>query len=285
MGPDIRSIFERCQRRFPTIDLPVADYAARLQQVRQDTPASGLHEEDLFLATACARGDRIAWEHFADEFLPALRRLAVQACRNPAEAEDLAQELVRNLMADTRKIAGYNGRGSLMSWLRVAVSRAAIDRFRQNRKQVSLEEVQAEDGTARDPHLRLSVPADAGQGLDDRWGRVMTDILSAEIRALPARDRLLLGLYYVEGVPLRSIAAHFGVHESTVSRWIDGLRHGLRKRVERGFRVRHGLRPGEVDALWEAAARESDHKIREAIGSHGAVCASQAATGRDVGGK
>jgi RNA polymerase sigma-70 factor, ECF subfamily len=278
MSPDIRGIYERCQKRFPTLDLPFADYATRFGEVLKSSHVVSLHDEDLFLAMACARGDRIAWEHFADEFLPALQRFALQACRSTPEGEDLAQELFRSLMADSRKIAGYDGRGSLLSWLRVAVSRAAIDRFRRGQRQVPLEEAEE----AADANPALSVPPQAGQDLDERWGAIMVDILVAEIRRLPARDRLLLGIYYVEGVPLRGVAAHFGVHESTASRWMDGLRHRLRKGVEREFRVRHGMRSTEVDALWEAAAREPDHRLRDAMGSQGAVCASG---GADPGGK
>ncbi len=269
MGPDIRNTFDRCRKRYPRVDLPLADYAARLQQVLREPHASGIHEEDLFLAMGCARGDRGAWDHFAGEFLPALKRFALQACRNPDQAEDLAQELVRNLMADGRKLAGFDGRGSLLAWLRVAVARSAIDRFRQGRRNVSLEEVAEAGGAVQGEGL--SVPADAGRQLDERWGRILSELLAAEIRGLPGRDRLLLGLYYVENVPLHGIAAQFGVHESTVSRWLEGLRNGLRKRVEREFRVRHGLGPREVEGLWELSARAPELWLQESLGSPGAA--------------
>ncbi len=283
MGQDIHHIFERCRKRYPGVELPLADYATRLQEVTRE--ASGIHEEDLFLAIACARGNHVAWDRFANECLPSLKHFALQACRNPDQAEDLAQEVVSSLMADSRKLTGYDGRGSLMAWLRVAVARAAIDRFRQGRKQVSLEEI-AEDGRADDPRIGLTVPADAGQRLDERWGVILSELLAAEIRGLPARDRLLLGLYYVENVPLHRIAAQFGVHESTASRWMEGLRQGLRRRVEREFRVRHGLSPREVDALWEIAAQDPGGlRIQEALSSPGAVCASDAGPGGDPRGK
>ena len=56
-----------------------------------------LHHQDLFLALACALGDRIAWEFFADEFMPLLKRFAGQACRGSDVAQDLAQEMISSL--------------------------------------------------------------------------------------------------------------------------------------------------------------------------------------------
>jgi RNA polymerase sigma-70 factor len=262
MAPEMREAFERCVRRYPTIDLPFEAFAARVQQIQNETGGAPAHYEDLYLAIACARGDRIAWECFADQYLAALRRMAVQACRNPAVGEDVAQDLVRALMEDRHKLASYNGSGSLSAWLRVAVARAAVTRFRKGGREVSLEEVQerGEEHPGAAPQGRPS-----GETLDSRWGAVLSEVLASEIRKLPPKDRLLLGLYYVQGVTLKAIAAQFHVHESTASRWIDGLRDGIRKRVEREMRRRHGLRPRDIQSVWELAAETGTLCVEEAL--------------------
>jgi RNA polymerase sigma-70 factor (ECF subfamily) len=263
MAPDIHEAFEQCVQRYPAIDLPFDAYRIRVQQIQHETSEVPAHCEDLYLAVACARGDRIAWEYFADQYLPVLRRLAVQACRNVAAGEDVAQDLVRALMEDRQKLASYNGRGSLAAWLRVAVARAAIDRFRRNRREVSLEEIQ-EHG---EKHAGLTRPEarQRDEMPDARWGSVLSEVLTAEIRKLMPRDRLLLALYYVQGVTLKAIAAQFHVHESTVSRWIDGLRDNIRKKVEREMRRRHGLRPHELESVWEFAAEAGGLRVEEAL--------------------
>ncbi|NWG13874.1 MAG: sigma-70 family RNA polymerase sigma factor, partial [Acidobacteria bacterium] len=231
----LRQVFERCQRRYPTIGLAFEDLAAHVHQIVESEAVhpegisdlvDRLHHEDLFLALACSRGDRIAWEYFVDEYLPLVQRYAGQACRNMAESEDLAQEIVAGLLDDRRRFAGYNGRGSLAGWLRVSVSHAAIDRFRRNRREVPLDEAGDERDLA-DPGLRASGLGTADR-LDARWGPALLAVLSEEIGQLSSRDRLLLGLYYIEGVPLRLVGDHFGVHEATASRWLDALRRGLR---------------------------------------------------------
>jgi hypothetical protein len=49
---------------------------------------------------------------------------------------------------------------------------------------------------------------------------------------LPASDRLLLSLYYVQGLTLAQIARMREVHEATASRRLQNIRCELRERVE-----------------------------------------------------
>ena len=273
MADRLRPIFERCQRRYPTIDLPFEEFAAHLTQVLASEASrmageaqdllDRLHHEDLFLALACSRGNRIAWEHFIDDYLPRIQRYAGQACGRVADGEDLAQEIVAGLMADRERLSGYNGRGSLAGWLRVSVSHAAIDRFRRDRRQVSLDEAQ-EGGK----ELRTSIPP-AGpvsmENLDALWGPVLLSILSEQLNALSSRDRLLLSLYYFHDVPLKLIGRHFGVHEATASRWLDAVRRALRKGVESQMKRRHGLRPRELESILRWLEDGEDLGLREVL--------------------
>jgi RNA polymerase sigma-70 factor, ECF subfamily len=257
--------FERCRRRFPSVELDLESFLARIDQVlppTDDTGTGALQYEDLFLATACARGDRIAWEHFANQYLAAIKGFAVKACGSLHEAEELSQQIVAVLIEDKAKIGSYNGRGSLAGWLRVAVAHAAIDRFRRSSRTVSLDEMQ-ESGAA------FQAPEDERSGAgtsDSRWGRVLCALLSEQLRQLSPRDRLLLALYYVRSVSLKAIGRHFGVHESTVSRWLESLRRNLRKGVEHELRTRHGLRGREIQALWIWASEVESFSLDKVLG-------------------
>ncbi len=272
--PDrVRWMFERCQQRYPTIDLAFEDFAAHIDQifdaeVRHTEGVSDLldriHYEDLFLALACSQGNRIAWEYFVDEYLPLVQRYAGQACRHMAESEDLAQEIVAGLLDDRRRLAGYNGRGSLAGWLRVSVSHAAIDRFRRARHQVPLEEASGEGDNFAGPAGRTSGP-DPIDCLDARWGPVLLGVLTDEIGRLNPRDRLMLSLYYLQGVPLRLIGRHLGVHEATASRWLDSVRRGLRKSIEREMKRRHGLRPRDLESILQWVAEADGFHLQVAL--------------------
>ncbi len=261
-----RDAFEQCRRRFPAIDLRIEVYLQRIQEIAAsgDAQSGAIQYEDLFLATACARGDRIAWECFADQYLSAIKTFALKACRNFHEAEELSQQIVAALMEDKAKLGGYNGRGSLAGWLRVAVAHAAIDRFRRASRTVSLDEMQEIGG---DTIPALQDERLTAERSDCRWGPVLCDLLSEQLRKMPARDRLLLALYYLQSVPLKAIGMHFGVHESTVSRWLESLRRNLQKGVERELRIRHGLRRREIESLWVWASEVESFSLEKVLGA------------------
>jgi RNA polymerase sigma-70 factor, ECF subfamily len=259
MANEVLEAFERCTRRYPTIQLPFEAFQSRVDEILSQEVTSPdkdsrrkaflqIHHEDLFLTIACSRGDRIAWEYFVDDYFPVLRQYAAQACGNAGESEDLAQEMTAKLLNEQHRLAGFNGRGSLAGWLRVAVSHAAIDRHRRRRREVSFEELQ-ESGANR----VLADPATncGEEDLDSRWGPVISRVVSEIISALLARDRLILGLHYLRGIPLKTIGLQFGIHEATVSRWLDRLRRDIRKQVERELQKKHGLKTGEIQSLWD----------------------------------
>ena len=285
---ELGGIFERCQSRYPTIRLSGEPFYSHIEGILiaghpdhvAETPNPAgracpdclrllreLHHQDLFLALACALGDRIAWEFFADEYMPLLRRFAGQACRDPDAAQDLAQEMVTSLLGEGQagpetnpvpkgKLDSYNGRGALSSWLRAAVAHAAIDRFRRGRKQVSLDEMIERGDPPPSPEPARETCGE--ERLDAQWGPELARCLKNEIAKLDARDRLLLGLYHVHGVPLKAIGSRFGVLEATASRWLDRVRGEVRKRVERELRKKHGLSAHELKSLWHWIAEAGD---------------------------
>jgi RNA polymerase sigma factor (sigma-70 family) len=258
MENSILETFERCQRRYPTVQLSFDIFQARVDDILAEMQAVGdkaqveafarIHHEDLFLATACAHDDRIAWEYFAEDYSPLLRNFAAQACGNPGEGEDLAQEIIAKLLNDKRRLAGYNGRGSLSGWLRVATAHSAVDRFRRLKKLTSLEELQERGAPVV---VATQVDEDCDESLDSSWGPKISSIVDECLRKLPSRDRLILCLYYLQDVPLKAIGRQLGVSEATACRWLDRTRQDIRKHTERELRSKHGLRPNEMRPLWK----------------------------------
>jgi RNA polymerase sigma-70 factor, ECF subfamily len=274
MAQEVWEAFERCLRRYPTIQLSFENFQARIDEIlsremhlpdersRLDAFAR-IHHEDLFLAIACSRQDRIAWEFFADDYMTLLKQFSIRACGNSSEGEDLAQEIITKMMKETNRLAGYNGRGSLAGWLRAAVSHAAVDRFRRARKQISLEDL---SDNGEPPALIDPGKKDEEDVLDARWGPIISNIASNKIAELAVRDRLLLGLYYLRGISLKIIGKQFGIHEATASRRLDGIRRDIRKRVEAELRKKYGLRTGEIHSLWNQISVSSvADPIAEAI--------------------
>jgi transposase len=102
-------------------------------------------------------------------------------------------------------------------------------------------------------------------GLDARWGPVLSRLLKEELQRLPPRDRLMLNLYYLQGTPLRLIGEHFGVHEATASRWLEALRKGIRKRVERELKTQHGLQARDLKSIWMWISEEENLPLEKLL--------------------
>lgn len=291
-------IHEACRARYPTVDLPFEAFSARAREIVDsmcgvDRPEErhwvewmgrldDLKHSDLYLVLACAAGDRIAWEYFADEYLPAMRALAAKACRSMQEGEDLAHELIAVLLGQAAgsdsipesagqpsplrgKLAGYDARASLLGWLRVVIAHAAIDRQRRRGKESSLDEMMS--GPAAPPLSTRGEEDRAAESMDARWGPLLSRMLADVVGRLPARDRLLLALYYGQDVPLRLIGRQFGVHEATASRWLEAVRGDIRRQVERECRGKHGLSAREVKRLWHWISESGTFSLAGLLGT------------------
>jgi RNA polymerase sigma-70 factor len=175
---------------------------------------------DLALAAACAAGSEAAWEEF--------HRAYRQYLEDIAGDDEIAGEVIAELYGTrgAAQIAQYRGRSSLKGWLRAIVTQAQVDRHRRESRLESLESLPVEPG--REAH-----PEDFERREN---AAALARALRAEVSALAPSRRLLLSWYYVDQLRLAQIGRLKGVHESTVSRELEGLRKELRKRVEKQLR-------------------------------------------------
>jgi RNA polymerase sigma-70 factor, ECF subfamily len=208
-----------------------------------------LRVEELALARACAAGNNSAWETFLIRYREKLYQSALRIAREDSAARDLADSLYAELYGTTTrggericKLASFTGRGSLEGWLRTVLAQEFVNRYRRTKRTVSLDE-ENDEGTQFAAPEPESVPS-----LDPRL-ELATD---AVLAALSAHDRIVLASYYLDGRTLAEIARMLGVHESTISRKLDKLTKGLRKKilaemVQRGMARRHAEEALEVD--------------------------------------
>lgn len=237
-----------------------------------------LHADDLCLIVACERGDQGAWSDLVERFGATVRSAARQAASNEDAAEDLAQSIWAELhglrvRADGRpagKIAYYSGRGSLGGWLRAVVGQLAIDQHRKSARLVQTEEDADFDRLARDSHQgdeSFSAPSSAPDPehalAENRAARDVEGALAQALSELGAEDRLLVKLYYFDGLRLREAGAVLGVHEATASRRLTRVHAEVRQRVEAILIKEHGWTQKETArSLSEAAAHlDSDLEL------------------------
>ncbi len=233
-----------------------------------------LQSDDLCLIVACERGDQKAWTDLVERFSATVRSAARSASSNEEGAEDLAQSIWAELYGlrvtkegkPAGKLAYYSGRGSLAGWLRAVVAQLAVDQHRKQSRLVQPEEdsdfdriIQQgkEDGNwsghggVIDPEIQVSTKLAGAQ---------VQTALSEAIGHLASEDRLLVKLYYFEGLKLHEAGALLGVHEATASRRLTRIYGDLKKRVEGSLQER-GWTPTETRRAFSDVALHMEADI------------------------
>lgn len=238
-----------------------------------------LQAGDLCLIVACEQGDEAAWDDLVARFTTTVRSAARSASSNEDAAEDLAQSIwaelyglrVREDGRPTSKLAYYSGRGSLAGWLRAVVGQLAVDQHRKQARLVQTDEDADLDRLAQDRNegneRLLSVGAiDPEQSLSDKYaGAEMQKALARSVKELTDEDRLLVKLYYFDGLRLREAAAVLGVHEATASRRLTRIHGDLRRFVERILIGEKGWTKSETDRSFAELAIHLDGDLEGLI--------------------
>jgi RNA polymerase sigma-70 factor, ECF subfamily len=228
--------------------------AANSSQVSAEQKAAfcaALRLEELALARACAAGNERAWQDFINRYRQKLHSMALHITRDGAHAAELADSLFADLYGVNArdgvrrsKLVFYTGRGSLEGWLRTVMAQEFINRYRKQKRTVSLEE-QTEEGV----QFAAAIPDPASTSdptSDQRLVEAATDEALAE---LSSEDRFTLASYYLDGRTLAEIARTLGLHESSVSRRLERLATGLRKRILAGLRMQGMSHAQATEAL------------------------------------
>lgn len=244
-----------------------------------------LQADDLCLIVACEQGNQKAWSDLVERFSATVRSAARSASSNEEGAEDLAQSIWAELHGlrlredgkPAGKLAYYSGRGSLAGWLRAVVAQLAVDQHRKQSRLVQTEEDADFDriiqhgqeentwsghGEARNPEQEISTKLAGAQ---------MQKALARSIKELSAEDRLLVKLYYFDGLRLREAGAVLGVHEATASRRLTRVHAELRQEVERILVDEEGWTKPETERAFSEVALNLEADIEPLLTTEGVL--------------
>ena len=144
-------------------DLSFQQFTAILEEIAAKYQPSGsvfdllelystLRIEDLALARACAHGNERAWEIFLTRFRAKLYDIAGYIAKETSAARELADGIYGDLYGTSdrdgqrvSKLSSYTGRGSLEGWLRTVMAQEFVNKYRRQRRLVSLDG-EEEDG-------------------------------------------------------------------------------------------------------------------------------------------
>jgi RNA polymerase sigma-70 factor (ECF subfamily) len=232
-----------------------------------------LQADDLCLIIACENGDENAWSELVERFTPTVRSAARSASSNEDAAEDLAQSIWAELFGlrnrkdgkSSSKLAYYSGRGSLAGWLRAVVAQLAVDTYRKQSRLVQTEEDSdlerlSRAAVASDGQLAVtSLQQNPEQVVSHRYAEIdLRAALRQAVDNLVADDRLLVKLYYFDGLRLREAGAVLGVHEATASRRLTKVQTELRKAVAEILISEKGWTKAETEKSFAELAQTVD---------------------------
>ena len=215
---------------------------------------------DLILAQACARGIERAWERFLTLYQQPLTRAAIAITGSETLGHDLADALYAELYGlNTREgsrrcpLDSYQGRGSLLGWLRTTLAQRHVDHHRRSHRETSLED-----------HLQISEPAAHDTEPPPAQSTIIGKAVAAAFAQHPPEDRFLLTVYYLDQRTLHQIGRLLQVHEATVSRKLHRLTKDLRKQVAKNLQSQ-GLSKRAAEEALTTDPRDLDLNIRKIL--------------------
>jgi RNA polymerase sigma-70 factor (ECF subfamily) len=285
LKPIIASAYSEGQTRYGDLGLPLLTFAERIDAIlhkhlgRAPSPddavtfVKSLHGRDLYLATACAQSSpgmpaqdpmepgqqaSAAWKTLDSAYKGLVYDLVRFFYRSSFLAQDLADSILADLFLPDRsgrsRIASYDGRSSLATWLRVVICNRSINAQRCGACAKSTDlQPDLPDAPAL-ANIELTV-------LAERYGNALQDSLASACRGLTPRERLMLLWRYQDGLQLGQIARLLGIHQSNVTRQLERLQGKLRDDVMTILATKHGLSRSAIEECLEDVVENPRHHV------------------------
>ena len=303
----VASAYIEGKTRFGELGLELSTFSARISAILKKhlgpspSPSEtiafvkSLHGRDLYLASACAKCSPggtgqsddyagAAWKMFETTYKVFVSDLVRFSYRPSFASQDLADSIVTDLFLPDRsgasRIASYDGRSSLSTWLRVIVCNRSINAQRccANSKSTEMQP-DLPDGPALE-NIELTIRA-------QRYASALEDSLACACRSLTPRERLILLWRYEDGMQLGDMAKLLGIHQSNVTRQLERMQGKLRDAVVAVLSTKHRLSESAIEECLEDVVDNPHHSIsilevikalqHSASNDHGGLAASQTA--------
>jgi len=185
---------------------------------------------DLSLVRRVQRGDKGAFDALVLKYQHKLVKLVMRYVRNPAEAEDIAQEA---FIKAYRALPQFRGDSAFYTWLyRIAINTAKNAVVSRDRSPIEYNVDRENSDESYDMQGRMKDP-------DTPEGLVLTDEIrstgNAAIESLPEDLRTAIVLRELEGLSYEEIAAAMDCPVGTVRSRIFRAREAIDRRLREVF--------------------------------------------------
>lgn len=264
LGLVLQELLEAAHERWPDLTVPDEEFLAYLAE---RLPGHGelvaelraMRAADLYIACACARGDRAALAAFETGALtvvnPALGKMNISETMRDEVRQLVRQKLFVAQEGRLPRIADYAGRGDLRNWVRATAVRTCLNLLRQHKREVALDDDRvfaafpAEDDDPELAHMKSLYSAEFKQ------------CFIAALRALEDRPKNLLYHYYVDELTIDQIGAIYRVHRVTAFRWINRAREQLVVKTHENLQDKLQITQAEMNSILRLIRSELDMSI------------------------
>jgi RNA polymerase sigma-70 factor (ECF subfamily) len=185
---------------------------------------------DKKLLERCIAGERDAWLAILKQFgalvAHAVRTTMLRVLKfaDPNQVDDAVQAVWLGLCEDgCRRLKSFESKCAFSTWLTVLSTRRTLDFIRTEMRKGSLRHVRLDD---EDHDFLKDVPASANEPASTPEDIAL---LYDALERLPEDDKLLLKMYYLDGLSYRTIARTLRVAPNTVSSYILRARQKLKQ--------------------------------------------------------
>ena len=259
MDRALREALEVGRRAWPGVELPDDRFAAWVRERGIGLEALRARGADLYLACACALGADQALLRFDQSFLHTLRPNIARVALGPEQLDELRQRLrVRLLTGPRPRIASYQGHGPLVAWVRVAAARLALE------LSGSAREVVESDGALVDALVNAGVDPELAAA-KRQFQAEFRAALEESLAALPAREKTLLRMHFIDHLNIDEMGTVFRVHRATVARWLVAIRRQVFDGVCQKLSLQLRSSPSEVASLVRLVRSEVEVSIQRLL--------------------
>lgn len=166
------------------------------------------------------QGDEAALRDLVEAAYPTVRRWALVRAGDPADADDLAQDVLVTMI---RKLHTFQGDARFESWLYALTRNAALDRYRRTARTRRFE-----DDPRTEREMTLTAAPDPARSAE---GAELRGALFALFRRLPERQREVVDLVELQGLSASEAAELMGVEPVSVRAHLFKARRTLRSLI------------------------------------------------------
>jgi RNA polymerase sigma-70 factor (ECF subfamily) len=267
--PSESELLELCARgRGAHPDLALDDAAFVAYLGRCDAALNGSFPDatdpnvgDLFLACAALAAVPGAVARLRERHRPHLARALRRFGSGEAFVEEVEQRLWDGLLVGRTgapRLAAYSGTGPLERWLSVAAQRIAITVMRH-------EDAESRARNEAAAQAQFLGPDPEIEAIRVQYQRPFQRAVDVAVLVLDDREKVLYRMHFVQKLTLEQIGKAYGVHHTTVLRWLRAAGDRVLEQVKRLLRSELDLAQPEFDSLVRLLISQLDLDISNVL--------------------